>query len=146
MKILKFAGIFLVFVLAVNLSVLAQGQVTTNCVTGWVNWVPCADEPVPGEMLACTKTWENGKTQDSWKGTFIGVETGKTYTFSRVQNNDKFDITKPGAILYQTVSSGSVECDGVVIGSYHMTWHGTYNALGELVSEHHKGEWWFNCY
>lgn len=145
MKTLKLAGIIIAFVFAVNFNSLAQEQVTEVCQTAWIDWVPCADEAVTGELIACYRTWENGKTQDLWKGTFVGVESGKIYTFSRVQNNDKFDATKPGAHLYQTTSSGSVECEGVVIGSYHMTWHGTYNASGDLVSELHKGEWWFNC-
>jgi len=56
MKTLKFLFAVVLFFFFVMPCANAQGPKTTECKTGWVDWVPCADEAVTGEMLAAQYT------------------------------------------------------------------------------------------
>ncbi len=121
----------------------SQTQKTVECETFTVTELDCVG-PVVGEIEYCFVDFGNGKIQQKWKGELEGADD--TYCISQVFNCNftKFSwgLSNNGT---QTMTMSIVsQSTGMVVGEYHHTIHGTYNANGELTVFFERG--WFECY
>lgn len=108
--------------------------------------MPCAEveEWVEGEETYTVTLYDNAtKLQRRCKGTYTGVITGKTYTWSDLENIN-WDSNNLGAWSPIQVVTQSVECEGVPILVYKYRYHITWSAGREVPSvEFERGS--FEC-
>ena len=93
-------------------------------------WMPCVDEYVVGEETYVITVFNNAsKVQRRYKGTWVGMTSGKTYTSSVIEDiNWQGEVV--GAYAHTVLLNQSVECEGVPILVYKTRFHFTFNASG----------------
>ena len=105
--------------------------------------VPCNNDYVVGEETIVTTNWD-GKVQVRCKGTFTG-ESGKSYTWSLLENYSMKDFTEGAAFNSTMVVTSVIECEGDPIAYIKIRSHLTVNANGEPTVDFDRGTFEFVC-
>lgn len=133
MKKMMFFLMALVLVVFTAGNSSAQGNKTQTCYNyeGAFS-LPCVDEDVWGSLELCMTNWD-GKAQTKFKGTFIGEESGFTYTYSVVQNTMSKLWVEGQADVWTDIGTATVECEGIPVAVTKLRAHFVANANGVIV-------------
>lgn len=142
MKKLMFLLMTLLLVVFTAWNSSAQGNKTQNCFTDDGSfYFYCVDEIVVGSLEYCWTFWD-GKTQVKYKGTFVGEDTGLTYTFSLVENVMWKEWVEGQAYVGSDNGTAVIECEGVPVGITKLRSHFVVNANGDMVLDKYEVSEW----
>jgi hypothetical protein len=137
MKTLKVCIVMCVFTVFTVNNVNAQNRVQKYDVTEFVEMIlPCTGERILGEVTV--ETW---LSDHNWL-THVRKSIAVAYDESGNKTNE-YEVSQTFPGLYFSENTGTFKLDGKVIAVFHISYHTTTNANGDVVID--RFIFTFNC-